>query len=353
MDNAIIDNKVDGKRYFYELIQKFDNNNYLPLYPAEKWIICLWLGEYGILISEISNMDSAEVVRMQYKINPVEDQLYKILTQTLLKNKEKIIDNISNSVIKPEDKDFLNLIIKTYNLPVDNKYQETLNNAANSYLEEYPGSNFENYIRNFVRYEYAVKGFSWGVEVFTGAGLSSQEISNYFKNEGIFGTGFIWGINRFQLNTRVILLFSELKQDVTVGSYIWKKGEGVETALPEISLSYDLLKNDRISLTPIAGIAWYLATPTSEDKQKNSELKEIKINSKASPIVGIDFGWEFFKRSNYNYAYRKQIFSYYSCNLRYTFQPVYFSDNYDRMNGLVHSISIGVKFGFGGLKRVY
>lgn len=354
MDCAISDNKANGRKYFVEVVQKYENDYYLPLYPSEKMILCLWLGEYGTLISDICNLDSVQVTRMQNKIQPNEDQLFSVLKQVVVKKEKEISESIKNSSFTTEDRAFFDLLLKTFNIPQDPGYAGKMNQEANAYLQEYPHSKFESYIRNFIRYEYKNRGFSFGMDLVTGGGITNGKTGDYFNSGGIFGVGFIWGINRFQVNTRMNIVFSKLKEDFPVNTYIWAKGEDVEVLLPEISVGYNLLPNKRkFGIRPLAGVAWFLVAPNEEDRKENKELEDFEINSKVSPIIGIDLGWEFFDRSYYNYAYRKQMFSYYSCNLRYSVQPVYFSGSNSKMNGLIHTISIGVKLGFGGLKRDY
>ncbi len=353
IDNVISNNKTRIKELYYQLIQQFDKKYYITLYPSEDYLLNLWLENFGMVISEIANMDSLVVADMQNRVEPNEDQLYSILLKKVEENKQTISESIRNSSYSGDDQAFLLLMLKTYTFPRNKNYRDTINTAATRFLNEYPETKYEAYTRNYIRYQYSQKGFAFGVELYPSSAFLSAKPSTYLKNGGALGIGFIFMIDKLQINTRAAFVFSGLKKDIPVLDYTWKEGEKAEIFLPEISLGYKFMLTKKISVSPVAGICWFSASPYEKDRKENKDLEDVEIKAKASPVLGIDLGWEFGNYYYYNYIYNKLMFGFYSCNLRYTIEPLIFPVSYNYMDGLMHNITLSVKFGYGSAKRDY
>ena len=354
LDNIIADNKTKAKELFYYILQKLDDNHYLALYPDEKWLVSYFLRDFGMITSEITLIDSLYVSKLNNKVRPAEDQLYRILLQKVDQNKENIIDEIkASTLLSGEDQDFLFLLLQTYTVENAQDNQEILNRKSDKFLTEYPKSKYSGYIRNYIRYEYAQKGFSWGCELYSGAVIFGNKTSEYLSDGATFGAGILWGIYKFQINTRAVFVFSKLKNDITYNNVIWHKDERAQAMIGELSLGYLFYAGKKIIVSPVLGLGWLLVNPYENDKKKNPDLEDIEIDSYASPLFGIDLSWEFYHKNYFNYNFNKNMFAFYSLNVRYVFQPVSFPNKYNYLNGFVHSISLSLKFGFGGVRRVY
>ncbi|MEI6138816.1 MAG: hypothetical protein WCP85_06120 [Mariniphaga sp.] len=353
MDNVIANNKEKTKELFNSLILKFDNEYYTSLYPSEKWILCFWLNDFVPITIGATAMDSVAMAKMDKKVKPKEDQLYQILNQTLDKEKDDFTVQVKNSTLSDEDKEFLLLILKTLTTPNNRDYQKTINSFAGNFISSYPNGKYEKYTKEYIRYEYIPKGFSFGMEFYTGAAFLNTKTSQYFKNGAEFGFGFIWGFGKLQLNTRGAFVFSRLKENIPYNNYTWENGQRAELFIPEMSFNYKFVLNHKTTISPILGLGWFSATPFDEDKKKNSDLDGIEINSGAAPIMGIEISHEYPNQYYYNYFYHKPMYGFYSWNLRYEIQRVPFDGNYSKMNGLMHNIVLSFKFGLGGAKRKY
>ena len=351
MDNVIANNKDKTKDLFNNLVQKFDNEYYTALYPSEKWILCFWLNDFAAITTMATTMDSVAMAKMDKKVKPKEDQLYQILSQTLDKNKDEFADQVRKSTPSNEDQEFLLLILKTLTTPNNRDYQITINSASNNFIKSYPNGKYEKYTKDYIRFEYVPKGFSFGMEFYSGASFLNTKTSQYFKNGAEFGFGFIWGFGKLQLNTRGAFVFSRLKGNIIYDNYTWEKGQRAQLFIPELSFNYKFMLKKKTTISPILGLGWFSAAPYDEDKKKNSDLNDIEINSKAAPIIGIEISHEYTNQYYYNYFYHRPMYAYYSWNLRYEIQHVPFDVNYSGMNGLMQNIVLSFKFGFGGAKR--
>ncbi|GEM_PF-2467065 len=351
MDNVIANNKEKTKDLFNILVQKFDNEYYTALYPSEKWILCFWLNDFTPITTMAATMDSVAMAKMDKKVKPKEDQLYQILIQTLDKSKDEFADQVRKSALPNEDQEFLLLILKTLTTPNNRDYQITINSASSNFIKSYPNGKYEKYTKNYIRYEYVPKGFSFGMEFYSGATFLNTKTSQYFNNGAEFGFGFIWGFGKLQFNTRGAFVFSRLKGNIIYKNYTWENGQRAQLFIPELSFNYKFILNKKTTISPILGLGWFSAAPYDEDKKKNSDLNDIEINSKAAPIMGIEISHEYSNQYYYNYFYRRPMYAFYSWNLRYEIQHVPFDVNYSNMNGLMQNIVLSFKFGFGGAKR--
>ncbi|GAT63281.1 hypothetical protein [Paludibacter jiangxiensis] len=354
LDNIIANDKVKTRENFYYILQQLDDNNYIALYQTEKWMIAYLLNDFHFIISDITNSDSTSMANRKNAVFPGRDQLYMQLSKRLLAQKEIVDSQISSAPdLSNRDKGFVQLILKALVTPNDGHYEQTLNQASTKYLNQYPGSIYDGYVRNVLRYQYIPKGFSLGVEFYSGASILNPALRKGFASGGIFGFGFIWGIDKVQINTRACIVFSSLHTDFPFASTTWATGESAQLFLPEISVSYPIELGKKFVLSPIAGISWFSASPPQDDIDKNSSLKSVEINSQAAPCFGFEIGREFssyFSPDNYPNKYKR---GYYSYHLRYTIQQTRFSSRYDSMNGVIHTIALCIKLGYGGAKRVY
>ncbi len=351
MDNVIANNKEKTKELFHSLVQRFDNEYYTALYPSEKWILCFWLNDFTPITTMAAKMDSVAMAKMDNKVKPKEDQLYQILIQTLDKNKDEFADQVRKSALPNEDQEFLLLILKTLTTPNNRDYQITINDASSNFIKSYPNGKYEKYTKDYIRYEYMPKGFSFGMEFYTGASFLNTKTSQYFRNGAQFGIGFIWGFGKLQINTRGAFVFSRLKGNINYDNYTWENGQRAELFIPELSFNYKFILKKKTTISPILGLGWFSAAPYDEDKKKSNDLNNIEINSKGAPIMGIEISHEYSNQYYYNYFYHRPMYAYYSWNLRYEIQRVPFDVNYANMNGLMNNIVLSFKFGFGGARR--
>jgi hypothetical protein len=353
MDDVIANNTEKTKETFFYMLHYFDDRNYVALYSPEKWAVAYLTGNYNFITTDIVNTDSTLTGARRVAVKPWKDQLYEQLRLKLAMRQDTIRQSIGNSSgLSEKDKGFLLLLMQAL-LASDNDFESVTNKASAAYLRQYPDSRYDNYVRNVLHHEYDIHGFSMALEFWTGASIMSKTLHEGFGSGAVFGFGFVWGWNNFQLNTRASIVFSRLNADMPVKNYIWQQSERAQVFLPEISLGYVAHVGNKFVISPVAGISWFSAAPFEADEEKNSDLKGIEINSGISPIFGIEIGREFssyYMNNPQKQSYRRGFYSY---HIRYTIQQVAFGSLYNRYNGTTHNISLVIKFGLGGAKRIY
>jgi hypothetical protein len=354
LDNIVAMDKQKTKELLYYALQQVENENYVVLYPDEKWLICLLIGEYSLITSEMAEMDSAYFEKMKSKVRPRQDDLYKILLQKTNSNRPIIEKDIENTPdLAPDDRAFYKMLLLVYTEPGNLRdYQNILNNQATAFLNDYPGTKHEAYTRNFIRYEFTPKNLRIGCEIYMGYMALSSGLKDYHNGAVNLGLGIIWGWNNFVLNTRYAFGTNKLKKDIQYQDSIWKKGGKATIFLWELSLGYNYRFSEKLTITPVLGCGWFSLSPSTKDAEKNEYLKDINILSYCNPNIGIDLGWKL--GDNYFQANNGKLrYNFNSCNLRYVYQPVSFTQKHNQLNGTVHNITLGIKLGFSGAKRVY
>lgn len=268
MDYIIEKDKPKTKELFYEILLKLDNDYYIGLYPDEKMLLALWLEEYDYISSEVVTLDSAKVARLHTKVRPNEDQLYRVLIHTIEVSKDTITESINSSkTISLVDKDFLLLLLKSYVNANDKNFQSSINDEATKFLNDHPKCSYEDYVRNYIRYEFSPE-FIYGMEFYGGASLVGSNTASYFNSAGYFGFGITWRLSKFQLNTMVAFGFSHLNSDIDYNNVTWLEGERAQLILPEISLEYIFDITRKVKIAPIIGMGWFIAAPFEDDVKK-------------------------------------------------------------------------------------
>lgn len=353
MDYIIEKDKPKTKELFYEILLKLDNDYYIGLYPDEKMLLALWLEEYDYISSEVVTLDSAKVARLHTKVRPNEDQLYRVLIHTIEVSKDTITESINSSkTISLVDKDFLLLLLKSYVNANDKNFQSSINDEATKFLNDHPKCSYEDYVRNYIRYEFSPE-FIYGMEFYGGASLVGSNTASYFNSAGYFGFGITWRLSKFQLNTMVAFGFSHLNSDIDYNNVTWLEGERAQLILPEISLEYIFDVTRKVKIAPIIGMGWFIAAPFEDDVKKNTELEDVQVNSHVNPLFGLEMRYDFSEYYYNNYFVNKPMYGFTSLVIRYTIQPVNFPSRYSDLNGLMQTIQLCINFGTGKTKRVY
>ncbi|MDD2797747.1 MAG: hypothetical protein PHV20_04060 [Bacteroidales bacterium] len=354
IDKIVANDTAQAKTLLQEFNSSIDETYYVTLYPAEKWLLSILLKDYKSISRDVQMMDSTTLVKLNRRVQPKDDQLHQIIYQKIIDQKKEVTEEIENcSSISDEDRSLFLLILDVYaSTSPRSKYYDEINSQSTKFINNYPKSSYNDYIKRNIRFEYKPAGFSMGMEIYSGASILTGRTNESLSSGGTFGLGFIWGYNSFQLNTRAAFVFSGLKKDIDYKGYTWQNSERAQLMLPEVSLGYKFMPSKKISVSPIVGVGWLMISPYQNDQDKNVDLKNIEIISKASPVLGIDFGWEFANMFYYNDLYQKPMSNFSSLNIRYTVQPIAFSAPYVGMNGLTHNISISFKFGIGSAKRI-
>ena len=336
------------------LVYEVENEDYAVFYPAEYWLILYWTQEYNQLTHSIMNYDSLQIISFRQKIKPQQDYLYVELVR---KTRNSIPMNdfyIRLSGITAIDKDFLSLNLRF--LVTGNDFpgitQDSLNTMADTFLEKYPKSAYENFIRKNIRIKYKPAKWGLGVEFFSGYGIFSNDLAKNFTNTIPIGVAFdIYYLN-FVLYLRDFIGFSYTKKDITYDDGAWEKGSQVRVYLPEASLGYVVFNNRYLKIAPFAGIASTSIGSTDHDKKEEPDLKKADLEFTTTYAAGLNFdiklsGWKKSKRT-----YKSEQ-NYWYVRVRYALTLPQFDWKYADYNGVMNYITVGIGSLTRKIKRDY
>jgi len=346
--DKFLENDMDKVRELKNyLIEKGEDENYIAFYPAEYWFVLYWTNEFEELSNSILKYDSTKIASYYTKIRPSQDMLYTKLLLKSRENAQTITNLIQKADINIETKDFLQLNLES--LIIENEsFQDTLNIQADNFLKTYPESEYEDFTRKNIRFKLVPKNWGMAFEFFSGYGIFTETLSNNYTNNIPIGIAFDICYKRFELYLRDYIGFNKTKKDFVYSTGVYEKGSSTMVFLPEASLGFAALDNDRFKLAPFVGIGGLHICPPFGKTDKEPELNEVSIYA-FTYNLGVSFDIKFGKKG---YSFRPKS-SYGFLRVRYGYSIPNFSKKYDEISGGTHYITIGVGGFSRGLKREY
>ena len=276
------------------------------------------------------------------------DNLYPALTNYLQNNQNEIRNNINNSNLTDEEKDFL-LLFYDYFFTINDlrnfEQEQKMLADARLFNAKYPASKYLNFVNRYINIEYQTR--DWGVAgYFTlGTNLFTNNLQNYFHNplvmylclelndkrfnfSGEFGVGNRW--------------YSKIKQDFFYDT-LWQENDKFNFVIFAVTAGYDLYKTDKFNISPFLGVSVGYFSPY---KYKDS-LYYI-INGKESRVTSqfpLTFGFNVdYRISESNYWCRRGRFEklFTDARLRMAYQPARFDKLVPELKGGVFTVTLGV-----------
>ncbi len=325
---------------------KTEDNDYFAFYPAEYWFILYWTKDYIELAESIQQFDSIKVASFNTRIRPLNNMLYDRLKEKTFKNETYIKGQIENSEIDIETKQLLTLNLDW--LLLENREsifaQDTLNVQADSFIETYSKSDYEDFTKTYIRYKLVPKDWGMTFEFFTGYGIFTGTLSENFTHNVPVGVAFDICYKDFELYLRDYIGFNKTKKDFDYSLGTFEKGSRTMVFLPEASIGYVTYNDNRFKVSPFAGIGTMDIGPTLKATEETPELDEVELEFTTTYMVGINFDIKFGAKKTPAY---KPKTSYGFMRIRYAYNIPRFDKKYDGMSGNMHYITIG----FGGMSR--
>ena len=323
------------------LIEKVEDENYIALYPPEYWLILYWTGEYEELANIIVTYDrKAEKSFYEGKIRPPEDLLYQKLEAKSRENSVRIMSQVSLAELTPETRDFLILNFKNMTGDThENIYlQDTINTQADNFIKTYPESRYNGFTREFIRYRLTPAKWGMATEFFSGYAICTGNLSDNYTNNVPIGVAFDICYNRFELFLRDYIGFNKTKKDLFYSTGTFPKGSRVTVYLPEASLGYAVVENNRYKISPFAGIGMTDISPSENDLDAIPELDEVSLEFSATYFLGINLDIKLGPKTYPAFAPKTE---YGFVRIRYAYSFPQFEKKYDGVSGNMHYITIG------------
>jgi hypothetical protein len=135
---------------------RFDTKKMVLLYPPEQLLVAYWLGDYYKVLSFARTFDAGE--QGSERIVPTPDQFYDEMLALSRKYEGSIRMNIRRSDLAPHERDFVLLLLTDIlgrergDQLQQEAFQRKLNEEADSYLSSYANSEYNPYVRKYIRF---------------------------------------------------------------------------------------------------------------------------------------------------------------------------------------------------------
>jgi len=265
-----------------------DINKVLWLY--EKWNISYYTGDYTTILNELSLHDSIRNIQ-HFNRMPVYDDLSKYLILHTNNNKDTLLNKLTGSDLNQKEIDFLLLLLKY--LINDDEYiklnQDSINIIASEYLNQYPSTAYNNFIKNKIMKTYKKSDFDFGFNVFSGYMKMQNQLSDYFYNAFIYGfetkiyykdiflsLGFLLGGNQNIRNS-----FSYVNKD-------WNEGTTLNLFCPNVLAGYKISLHKTFNVNPYVGIGVSSLYDAEETSDEGDEENDKNIGPALSILSGLE-----------------------------------------------------------------
>ena len=327
------------------LVNEVQDDDYLALYPSEYWLLLYWTTDYEELLHSITNFDNEDWEKMSRQIPPTYDRLFAKLRESTLNSVDQVKNRLIAADLEPEDQDFLLLYLEyllTNNEDVLQE-QKTINSLADEFLARYPNSAYETYVRENIRYIFVPSKWGFAFEFFSGYGLFTESLSEDFENNVPMGVAFDIEYKKFTLFLRNYIGFSFTKKELPYDTKVWKEDSQVRVFLPEAALGYSIIDNNRLKISPFAGIASTSISPTDYDIEKQPEIENAGHDFTTTYTAGINVDFKLNWGTGL-LTLDDSKHSYWFVRLRYGFTSPQFGNGH---SGNMHYLTVGL----GGLGR--
>ncbi len=349
----LLDNFIEGefskvreiKNY---LVKEVGNDDYAPFYPTEYWLLLYWTQDYDELLESISSFDSLKIASYRKKILPAEDLLFNKLRDKSRESADLLNICIDKASITETDKDFLSMNL-AYLLSGDDYpviTQDSLNLLADNFLADYPGNNYEDFTRKYIRYRFRPGNWSFTTEFFSGYSVLTGNLSENFTNNVPVGASFDIYYKKLDLSLRYYIGIGKTSTNIPYSTGIWEDGSQANVLLPEVSLGYVIIDNKKIRITPFAGIGGTSISPPENDLNENPDLKEVALDYSTTYTFGATFDFKFGSSAISFITDNTVENDYWFLRIRYSYIMPQFESKYPGLTGNMHCITIG--FGIFG-----
>lgn len=348
---AIINNdRAKAEELMYYAKTEFETDKLKALSLDEMWLLAIWLRKYQLAASEMV-LDSITVEQYTNQTNRFKYNLFPLLADSVSLNSSFYKTDIENDESLSESyRDFLLLFIKNFELLQSSKSSEIINDASDEYLARYPMSEHETFVRNLIRYKFVHTRPTIDWRISAGAVFNQSQFSKLVNNGLAINMYIGLSYANFVLNANIEGTWGSVNDDIDFNGAILKKGEKSSNENYGINAGYTIHCPYSIAITPTLGIGWFRLVPGEKAQEKNEDLIKARIKGKIQPVIAVevDYEIEFGLVANRKGLYDQLIFS---PSLRYSYMPINIDTPTLRTSGAIHTVTIGLKYGFEKLRR--
>lgn len=336
------------------------DNPYSVYLPVEYWLLSFWTEEYETLLQEAKlfatdidwqnrgNWEMPERYRPSSLLRMIaeNDRLSQEVGRKSAESYLPLTVTIEAATLNNEEKAFLKLWLYALLFTperVDNEAEMAeLNGMADTFLEEYSGSEYGDYTRRFIRYRFKPSDWGFGYELFLGYNTLTDGLNRHFGNSIAGGFAFNVLYHDFDLSLRFNYASAKTRREVIHKDIAWPANIGGYLVGADLSLHYPLYQSRDLKLMPFVGIGGMGIGPTDAEIEDHPELDDFKEFSTLNYLVGLEL-----KLNSWNREVDLSRSGGSYLGIRYS----YYMPNYERKHALLEGNMHMITLSFGGFGR--
>lgn len=334
-----------------------DDKDYLTLYPLEFWLLSYWLQDYKPILSSVKERDTSSLYNNGIiKIPPQRDYLTVKLLEKSKEERDDILNRLKEAELSEEEKLFLSMHLD-YLLQDDtgrNIHQEKLNQLADAFLSSYPGSEYADFTKKFIRIKYTVSDDGYVLSFFSGKFLFTGNLTDYYKQPTLFGLSFEGFKNSWVYQLNITLGFCKTKKDMPGKNEVWPEGSKALGGNVDLAVGRRIVNNKIFSLAPLAGLGVFGLDPnTNTNKEPEYKGGGIKTNiaGRIGFVADIKLSAEELPRGGFYHYYMSSTVPSIRIGYDYILTPL--KNSFINYSGTVHRIIVGIGISQRKVQRVY
>jgi len=252
---------------------RFDRTKTITLYPSEELLVFYLLGDFQKVLSFARTVDSGEEYS-QRAIVPDADLFYDDMIELSRREEIRLREKIRESNLAPHERDFVALLLRDI-LGQDQgdelqheSFQRRMNEEADDYLATYTDSEYNPYIRNYIRFVWVESVWGYGFGLSLGYLGLPNALSIHLGDYALFSFNFEGAYGQAYMNLGVDI---GLAHDITKGFEYdgsWPAGLSVMLASGILSFGPMLEFGEGFLAIPTAGISYMNFAPPEKEKEE-------------------------------------------------------------------------------------
>lgn len=347
--SIICSERAKAEELMFYARTEFENDKLEVLSQGEMWLLAIWLHKYQLAATEMV-LDSLSIEQYQHQDNRFRYDLFPLLADSIYVDFDFYWQDIENDEsLNDSHRDFLLLFINLFENPSDQSV-EIMNFASDEYLARHPMSEHEAFVRNLLRHKYKNIGPSIEFGLSFGGAFYSGSIGKLLNKDFAMNMYLGLSFRNFVLHGEMGFLCGGANEDIDFGDAIMKDGR-TENMFFGISVGHKIRLPYRFVATTTFGAGWVTLYPDARSIKEDTRLRDSEINSAhAQPVIGFELCREY--PNNYmRYREGKINVQVLFPTLRYTYMPAKFDSPQLKTSGIIHTVTIGLKYQFFKVKR--
>lgn len=275
-------------------------------------------------------------------------ELYRALKDTMIHHKLDLITEIKDSHLLAQDQDFLILNLEhLLSQKEKSSSRDSLLVHANAYLQRFPESKYNDYIKQYIYFEYVPNKFSQQWDIGVGYSAFTGELSKKFRDVNVYSFAFKGNYQRLGIGLKGSLGILKNMETIKTSEFSWEHYTKLNQFMFEGVIGYSIYANSKYNLEPYLGIGLMSIMPNSTEEDAHAEYKDTKIGFSKTYILGASFDYYLGSNSSKGAGSSERPF----IRLRYSYNMPQLSPTYTGFTGNFHSITLGFGVGFRGSRR--